>query len=308
MGSGSAPTCANLCLILKSRPPPRLRPRPRTMRRTSVSTRRTHTLPPTEPLSPHAFHHFGHVVQNPATHHGSPRLNAVDANQGSARKVLDVTTMRNWYERSASKKTASVSMNMFVCQPRALSSRTEEGRHVFPVKILERHPFTPQTFIPMGLGKHDKSTCYLVVVAPTLPSTARDPTEVLPKAYPIPTERLSRAGPNPFTNDYSASTTPPSTSPSEHTPKGPGLPDLSNIRAFIARGDQAVTYGPGTWHAPMVVLGEKPIEFVVVQFANGVGVEDCQEVDVKGDGDDEGVAVDVTGVVEQMDGPARARL
>ncbi|KAH9825873.1 Ureidoglycolate lyase [Teratosphaeria destructans] len=283
------------------------------MHRTSVWSRPIQI--PVEPLSPDAFKNFGQVVQDPDTHYGSPSLNVVDANQGSARKVLAVTKMRNWYELSASKKPANVSMNMFVCKPRALSSSTA-GRYVFPIKILERHPFTPQTFIPMGLAKHDKSTCYLVIVAPTLPVSARDPNQGIPKAYPIPVpkrkrslrERLLGARPNPFTNDHAPSTTPQATSPSEHRPKGPGLPDLSNIRAFIARGDQAVTYGPGTWHAPMVVLGEEPIEFVVVQFANGVGVEDCQEVDVKSDCDDEGVAVDVTAVVEQRAGPAKARL
>jgi len=30
----------------------------------------------------------------------------------------------------------------------------------------------------------------------------------------------------------------------------------------------------------MVAIGKTPIDFVVVQFANGVGVEDCQEVEV----------------------------
>jgi hypothetical protein len=36
-------------------------------------------------------------------------------------------------------------------------------------------------------------------------------------------------------------------------------------------------------HAPMVAIGKIPIDFVVVQFANGVGIEDCQEVElVKG--------------------------
>jgi len=42
-----------------------------------------------------------------------------------------------------------------------------------------------------------------------------------------------------------------------------------------------VTYGAGTWHAPMVVLGNKPVDFVVVQFKNGVEVEDCQIVEWK---------------------------
>lgn len=69
------------------------------------------------------------------------------------------------------------------------------------------------------------------------------------------------------------------------------MPDLSRLKAFVARGDQAVTYGPGTWHAPMVVLGEKAVEFVVVQFASGVGEEDCQEVEVLGEGGGEGVSV-----------------
>lgn len=28
----------------------------------------------------------------------------------------------------------------------------------------------------------------------------------------------------------------------------------------------------------MVVIGARPIDFVVMQFANGVGIEDCQEI------------------------------
>jgi len=82
-------------------------------------------------------------------------------------------------------------------------------------------------------------------------------------------------------------------------PKGPGMPDLSNIRAFIADGSQGVTYAAGTWHAPMVVVGQKPIDFVVVQYANGVGIEDCEEVLLKcEDGAAEGlnVAVDLDAV------------
>lgn len=61
---------------------------------------------------------------------------------------------------------------------------------------------------------------------------------------------------------------------------GAGLPDLTRARAFVATAEQAVTYGAGTWHAPMVALGEPgtALDFVVVQFANGVDVEDCQLV------------------------------
>lgn len=70
------------------------------------------------------------------------------------------------------------------------------------------------------------------------------------------------------------------------------MPDLKNLRAFIANGNQAVTYGAGTWHAPMVVIGARPIDFVVVQFANDVGIEDCQEIVLKPDKNaEEGVVV-----------------
>lgn len=55
-------------------------------------------------------------------------------------------------------------------------------------------------------------------------------------------------------------------------------PDLRRVRAFIAQGNQALTYAPGTWHAPMVVLGQERVDFVVTQFVNGVADDDCQEV------------------------------
>lgn len=66
--------------------------------------------------------------------------------------------------------------------------------------------------------------------------------------------------------------------------QGQGLPDLANLRAFLAHGGQALTYGVGTWHAPMAVVGAVPIDFVVVQFCNGVAEEDCEEIEIDGDG------------------------
>lgn len=109
----------------------------------------------------------------------------------------------------------------------------------FRVSILERHPYTTQTFCPLGLSPTDRETFFLVVVAPTLDTASSS----------------SRA--------------------SEQSTRNP--PDLTRLRAFLARGDQAVTYGAGTWHAPMVVLGTRRVDFVVTQFANGVADDDCQE-------------------------------
>ena len=42
----------------------------------------------------------------------------------------------------------------------------------------------------------------------------------------------------------------------------------------------------------MVALGERPIDFVVVQYANGVGEEDCQETEIASE--DGGLVVDLT--------------
>lgn len=270
---------------------------------------------PVKPLSGTSFQDFGEVIEDPATHSDAASLATVEANQGSARKVLDVTHMNNHYALSHSKKPAAPVVNMFVCKPRTLEQQNGQG--IFPVKILERHPFTPQTFVPMGLDPSDKETAYLVIVAPTLPLSQRAREEGLEPPYPASPpkrkrslrERLLGSRPNPFTNDHTPTTTPPVTTnlSTSQRPKGPGHPDLSKLEAFIARGDQAVTYGPGTWHAPMVVLGKRPIEFVVLQYANGVGVEDCQEVDVLTPEGGRGlcVVVDDEGLVNQ---PAKAKL
>lgn len=216
--------------------------------------------------------------------------------------------MSNLYSLAPSKKPGRAVMNMFVCSPRNLRPHEpsmsmpsswgdldfddeDDGNESFQkqlldVSILERHPFTTQTFIPMGLSQQDKHTQYLVIVAPTLPASASRRNTGRPPPYPTPTVQKSksirdifaRARPRP----YSVDAAPPQNQFSKlhpsARPKGPGLPDLKNLRAFVACGTQAVTYGAGTWHAPMVVIGDRPIDFVVVQFANDVGIEDCQEI------------------------------
>lgn len=266
---------------------------------------------PIELLTQSSFSQFGTVVENPAhsplpPSQRGPPPNAVSANQGSALKILDVTHMSNLYNLAPSKKPAKAVMNMFVCAPRELRPHEPSqsmpsswgdldfdeddygnlDRELFDVRILERHPFTTQTFIPMGLSGAERHTQYLVVVAPTLPASASKRHTGRPPPYPTPKVKkeksikdiFAKARPSPFTNEAAP---PPSQFTRLHSsarPKGPGLPDLKNLRAFIATGNQAVTYGAGTWHAPMVVIGERPIDFVVVQFANGVGLEDCQEI------------------------------
>lgn len=221
------------------------------------------TIVEVRPLTQVSFSDFGTVIENPNPFLQPPvkmdRLPpyATEANQGTAIKYQDVTNMRDLYPMAPSKASSRAVMNMFVCAPRELQRVSDEMLDgLFRIDILERHPFTTQTFIPLGLPPAvQKESWYLVVVAPSLP---RSPADHL---FPVPPGQL-----------------PPGRLSSQ------GLPDLTKIQAFMAKGSQAVTYRAGTWHAPMVVIGTKSIEFVVVQFANGVAKEDCQEVVLRSQG------------------------
>lgn len=203
-----------------------------------------HSSPPVVPLaSPPTDSPFT-IPSSIATESESPRLpthhpctlQGVPANQNTALKYFSVSPLTNLYNQSPSQTPARTCINLFTCFPRAL---TQVGESLlFKICILERHPFTTQTFVPMGLAAVNPSTKYLVIVAPTLGST---------KAFPD---------------------------------RGP--PDLENLQAFIAHGGQAVTYAPGTWHAPMVVVGSTSVDFVVVQYYNSVLAEDCEESTLEG--------------------------
>lgn len=226
------------------------------------------TIPLTEPLSITAepltravFAPFGDVIANPrpesrpsntppeAIAHSELPYGAVSANQGSAIQYRAIASMRDLYGSAPSQKAGTPRMTMFVCGARTLVSRDgEEEKDNFEVKVLERHPFTSQTFIPLTA---DTTKRYLVIVAPTLDAADREGggEEVLP-------------------------------APEGTGLPGRGLPDVRGLRAFVASGEQAVTYAAGTWHAPMVALGptDSTIDFIAVQFANDIPVEDCQEV------------------------------
>ncbi|KAI9373195.1 ureidoglycolate hydrolase [Aspergillus egyptiacus] len=222
---------------------------------------RTATTPPT-PLSSHPKHA---LIPAP-----------VAANQLSALKYSPISPLTNNYAKCPSGIPAEARMSMFSCFPRQLRTTTSsstEGRakakvprQVFDVTILERHPYTTQTFTPLGLSDSasNAETYYLVIVAPSL-------TGQVEKAVAESGESVEVRDP----------------------------PDLSRLKVFRARGGQAVTYGVGTWHAPMVVVGEQRVDFVVAQFANGVGEEDCQEVCFgRSEGDGEGIVVDLTEMTE----------
>ncbi|KAI4250206.1 MAG: hypothetical protein L6R40_000379 [Gallowayella cf. fulva] len=198
------------------------------------------------PLNQSDFAPFGTVIECPlpptTTAFPTPpptSFNVVPANQNTALKFIDVTHMKNRYETAPSDVPAKAVMNMFSCFPRRPPPLPPTGDDIadLDMKVLERHPYTTQTFIPLGDTREVKPK-YLVVVAPTLPPTSAPAFQVM------------------------------------------GPPDLANMKMFWAHGGQAVTYGAATWHMPMAVIGKERMDFVVVQYANGVAEEDCQEVEI----------------------------
>ncbi|RFU77314.1 ureidoglycolate hydrolase [Trichoderma arundinaceum] len=212
-----------------------------------------------EPLTQEAFSSFGDVVANPRpdvhpssfdAHTSSLPPNAFSANQGTAIQYRNVSRLKNLYDQAPSGKGEPV-MSIFVCAARG-GADSPSGANTFTVRYLERHPFTAQTFTPI---KSTAST-YLVIVAPSLPPSPEDKDLPVPAGDGLP---------------------------------GRGFPDLKRLRAFIATNSQAVTYGAGTWHSPMVVLGQTgaKLDFVVSQFASGVAVEDCQLLEFTSEGKDE---------------------
>ena len=57
-----------------------------------------------------------------------------------------------------------------------------------------------------------------------------------------------------------------------------GGPDATRLKAFMARGDQGVTYGMNVWHHPLCVL-DRPGRFAIFMWLDG-GMGDEELVDL----------------------------
>lgn len=210
----------------------------------------------TVPITPSVFEPFGTILISPfspstTTPPSSPPRGSVSANQGTALKFPNIAPVTSTYHTSPSGAPGKPSMSLFSCFSRSL--RLSRGRQIFDVKVLERHPFTTQTFIPLASSAATTTAKSIIIVAPTLPSPPPPPPSP-PALTPYFPQLQSKQG---------------------------GLPDLQNLKAFVAEPGTGVTYGVGTWHAPMVVVGRR-LDFVVVQHMSGREDEDCQEMNVQG--------------------------
>jgi len=118
---------------------------------------------PVLPLTPEGFAPFGQVIQAYGDHNAAPKgIKITPANQGSASKFHKLSLLASSYAVEAG---ATAGISVYRCNP--LEGISSDG--TADLKIMERHPFTNQAFIPMGKGPGeglaDPGCAYLVVVA-----------------------------------------------------------------------------------------------------------------------------------------------
>jgi allantoicase len=122
------------------------------------------TTVPLLPLTPEAFAPYGQVLQAYSDHAAVPKgIRITPANGGTANKFHKLALLHSTYPENSG---ATAGISIYRCK--ALADYAEDGSS--PLKILERHPFTNQAFIPMGRGGGDEAIKdpadkYLVVVA-----------------------------------------------------------------------------------------------------------------------------------------------
>jgi allantoicase len=161
-----------------------------------------------EPLSSEAYSAYGDVIET------KDSVKITGANQGTAEKYHQVAQINNFFPDGRGK----VNMCIFHCRP-----ATELP---FTIKLLERHPYSTQFFVPMT---HGQTRGYLVAVALNGPDDK---------------------------------------------------PDMSTLKAFIAKSTQGVNYRQGVWHHPMIALDDTT-DFACFVHESGTPEDDCNEVDVE---------------------------
>lgn len=118
---------------------------------------------PATSLTPASFAKFGAVVSSAQQ---LQTMKNIPANYGTAIKLAKVTPVTNNFSNAPSGKVATTNVNLFRSSyPWKLVSKTSAYDGIYLAGVLERHPFSTQTFLPMGVDSRD--IAYLVIVAET---------------------------------------------------------------------------------------------------------------------------------------------
>ena len=130
-----------------------------------IGSTRRHVL--ALPLTPEAFAPFGQVIQSYADIASAPRsIKVTPANFGTAVKHHKLSLLESSYPDELG---ATAGISVYRCQP-AEVVKNGTTREV-TLNALERHPYTNQTFLPMG---QPKDSIYLVVVTKNGPDDRPD--------------------------------------------------------------------------------------------------------------------------------------
>ena len=165
------------------------------------------------PLTAAAFAPFGQVLEAHASPASTPRdIRVTGANQGSAMKFHALAPILSSYPSELSHR-ARTALSVYRCKGLTKDQCTEDNG-AFSVKLLERHAFTNQAFIPMGVG---------------LGSTVAD----LPSESVAEDDALERSG-----RAYLVIVA--------HDGED-GKPDANTMRAFIAGTGQGIVYNTAVW-------------------------------------------------------------
>ncbi|RPA86397.1 ureidoglycolate hydrolase [Ascobolus immersus RN42] len=121
-------------------------------------------LVPCEPLTSASFQSFGAVIENPQRSNPNHKVRTV--NQSTALKYRTLPSFGHDYPASGAQP--NLTTNIFVCKPRELkpadTAKNLPPRYV--CSVLEKHPYTRQAFIPLGVKPGVESPQYVVIVAP----------------------------------------------------------------------------------------------------------------------------------------------
>jgi allantoicase len=110
------------------------------------------------PLTPEAFAPFGQVIQSYIDATSAPRaVKVTQANFGTASKYHKLSLLKSSYPEDMG---ATTGISVYRCKPAEVVKNGT--RRELVLNALERHPFTNQSFLPLG---QDKDNVYLVVVA-----------------------------------------------------------------------------------------------------------------------------------------------
>lgn len=115
---------------------------------------------PALPLTPEAFAPYGHVIQAyPNPNHVPKGTKVVTANFGSALKFNHLSPITALPHPSDTSAVQSPNFSVYHCTPTQELGGPNNSK--YEVKVLERHEYTSQSFLPLSGG----SDRYLVIVA-----------------------------------------------------------------------------------------------------------------------------------------------